>query len=104
MVSPDRSNFGTTISPYLFFWQSSQEVEDEEADPVAGPLLDHPEQASRELGRIGWETWVGMAISNLIAFFIILTTAVTLHTHGVRDIQTAEQAASALRQIGRAHV
>ena len=56
--------FGTTISPYLFFWQSSQEVEDEEADPDAGPLVDRPEQANRELNRIGWETWVGMAMSN----------------------------------------
>ncbi|MFO1160618.1 MAG: Nramp family divalent metal transporter [Reyranellaceae bacterium] len=91
--------FGTTISPYLFFWQSSQEVEEEEADPEAGPLVAHPEQADRELSRIGWETWAGMAISNLIAFFIILTTAVTLHAAGKTDIQTAEQAAEALRPI-----
>jgi Mn2+/Fe2+ NRAMP family transporter len=91
--------FGTTISPYLLFWQSSEEVEDEEADPEAGPLIDHPEQAPRELGRIGWETWVGMAMSNLIAFFIILTTAVTLHAAGQTNIETAEQAAKALRPI-----
>ena len=91
--------FGTTISPYLFFWQSSQEVEDEEADPDAGPLIDRPEQANRELNRIGWETWVGMAISNSIAFFIMLTTAVTLHAAGKTDIQTAEQAAEALKPI-----
>jgi NRAMP (natural resistance-associated macrophage protein)-like metal ion transporter len=91
--------FGTTISPYLFFWQSSQEVEEEEADPEAGPLKQHPEQAPRELNRISWETWVGMAISNLIAFFIMLTTAVTLHAAGKVDIQTAEQAAEALRPI-----
>ena len=91
--------FGTTISPYLFFWQSSQEVEDEEADPEAAPLVTRPEQADRELNRIGWETWVGMAISNLIAFFIILTTAVTLHAAGKTDIQTAQQAAEALRPI-----
>jgi Mn2+/Fe2+ NRAMP family transporter len=91
--------FGTTISPYLFFWQSSQEVEDEEADPDAAPLIDHPEQASRELNRIGWETWFGMAASNLVAFFIILTTAVTLHASGQTDIQTSEQAALALRPI-----
>ena len=90
--------FGTTISPYLFFWQSSQEVEEEEA-AHAGPLKEHPEQANRELNRIGWETWVGMAMSNLIAFFIILTTAVTLHANGQTDIQTAEQAAEALRPI-----
>jgi len=91
--------FGTTISPYLFFWQSSQEVEEEEADPSTGPLLDHPEQASRELNRIGWETWVGMAFSNLIAFFIILTTALTLNASGQTDIQTSAQAAAALRPI-----
>jgi NRAMP (natural resistance-associated macrophage protein)-like metal ion transporter len=91
--------FGTTISPYLFFWQSSEEVEEEEADPEAGPLIERPEQAPRELARIGWETWVGMAISNLIAFFIILTTAVTLNAHGQTDIQTSEQAAAALRPI-----
>ena len=91
--------FGTTISPYLFFWQSSQEVEEEEADPEAGPLVDHPEQADRELTRIGWETWLGMGFSNLVAFFIILTTAVTLHTSGQTDIQTSEQAAAALKPI-----
>ncbi|SJZ34012.1 NRAMP (natural resistance-associated macrophage protein) metal ion transporters [Enhydrobacter aerosaccus] len=91
--------FGTTISPYLFFWQSSQEVEEEEADPEAAPLIDRPEQASRELNRIGWETWLGMAASNIVAFFIILTTAVTLHAHGQTDIQTSEQAAIALRPI-----
>jgi NRAMP (natural resistance-associated macrophage protein)-like metal ion transporter len=91
--------FGTTISPYLFFWQSSQEVEEEEADPKAAPLIERPDQAARELNRIGWETWVGMAISNLIAFFIMLTTAVTLHAAGKTDIQTAQQAAEALRPI-----
>jgi NRAMP (natural resistance-associated macrophage protein)-like metal ion transporter len=91
--------FGTTISPYLFFWQSAQEVEDEEADPDAGPLLTNPEQASRELNRIGWETWLGMGASNLVAFFIMLTTAVTLNAHGHTDIQSTEQAAEALRPI-----
>ena len=91
--------FGTTISPYLFFWQSAQEVEDEKADPDAGPLRANPEQAGRELNRIGWETWVGMALSNLIAFFIMLTTAATLHANGKTDIQSAQQAAEALRPI-----
>ena len=94
--------FGTTISPYLFFWQSSQEVEEEEADPKAAPLLDKPQQAPRELERIGWETVVGMAASNLVAFFIILTTAVTLNAHGQTDIQTSEQAAAALKPIAGA--
>ena len=91
--------FGTTISPYLFFWQSSQEVEDEEADPKARPLLERPRQAKRELYRISLETWIGMGASNLVAFFIILTTAVTLHASGHTDIQTSEQAAAALKPI-----
>ena len=91
--------FGTTISPYLFFWQSSQEVEDEEADPDASPLLVRPDQAPRELTRIGWETWLGMGASNLIAFFIMLTTAVTLNANGHTDIQSTEQAATALKPI-----
>ena len=90
--------FGTTISPYLFFWQSSQEVEEEEADPEAGPLR-HTRTGAGELTRIGWETWLGMAFSNLVAFFIMLTTAVTLHAAGKTDIQTAEQAAEALKPI-----
>ncbi|HTR86345.1 MAG TPA: divalent metal cation transporter [Reyranella sp.] len=91
--------FGTTISPYLFFWQSSQEVEEEEGDPAAAPLLKKPQQAPHELQRIGWETWVGMGMSNLVAFFIILTTAATLNAHGHTDIQTSEQAAAALKPI-----
>lgn len=91
--------FGTTISPYLFFWQSSQEVEDEEADPDAAPLTEHPEQAARELRRINRETAIGMAVSNLVAFFIMLTTAATLHTAGKTDIQSTEQAAEALKPI-----
>ncbi len=91
--------FGTTISPYLFFWQTAQEVEEEEADPDAGPLLVNPGQAPRELNRIGWETWLGMGASNLVAFFIMLTTAVTLHANGHTDIQSTEQAAAALKPI-----
>ena len=91
--------FGTTISPYLFFWQASEEVEDEEANPDAGPLTERPEQAKSELSRIRWDTYIGMAFSNLIAFFIILTTAVTLFEAGKTDIQTSAQAAEALRPI-----
>ncbi|MCW5735996.1 MAG: Nramp family divalent metal transporter [Enhydrobacter sp.] len=90
--------FGTTISPYLFFWQSSQEVEEEEANHEA-PLLEEPTQAPRELGRIAWETWAGMGMSNLVAFFIMLTTAATLHANGQTDIQSTEQAAQALKPI-----
>lgn len=90
--------FGTTISPYLFFWQSSEEVEEEEARGD-GSLLAHPEQAPEQLARIGLDTWIGMAYSNAIAFFIILTTTVTLHANGVVDIQTSADAAAALRPV-----
>lgn len=88
--------FGTTISPYLFFWQSAEEVEDSTA---AGPLLDHPEDATSELSRIAVDSQLGMAFSNLIAFFIILTTAVTLNSAGITDITTSADAAEALRPI-----
>ena len=91
--------FGTTISPYLFFWQASQEVEDQLADPTARPLIVAPEQAAANLERIKIDNYVGMGFSNLVAFFIILTTSVTLHLHGVTDIQTSSQAATALRPI-----
>lgn len=90
--------FGTTISPYLFFWQSAEEVEDERL-AGAGSLLDHPDEARGELRRIRIDTYVGMAFSNLIAFFIILTTAMTLHKAGITDIATSAQAAEALRPI-----
>jgi Mn2+/Fe2+ NRAMP family transporter len=91
--------FGTTISPYMFFWQSSQEVEDLGTDPEKRALLHTPELADAELRRIRLDTWFGMAICSLIAFFIVLTTAVTLHVNGVTDIETAAQAAQALRPI-----
>lgn len=91
--------FGTTISPYLFFWQCSQEVEDLEADAKGRPLAEAPAQAPAALRRIRWDSVMGMGFSNLIAFFIILTTAVTLHAAGKSDIQTSEQAAQALRPI-----
>jgi Mn2+/Fe2+ NRAMP family transporter len=90
--------FGTTISPYLFFWQSAQEIE--EMDLHAKPsLLDRPASAAPELHRIGIDTWVGMGISNLVALAIMLATAVTLHAHGVTSIETAADAAAALRPI-----
>lgn len=91
--------FGTTISPYLFFWQASQEVEDQLADPHAQPLIKAPHQAKANLKRIKMDTYVGMGFSNLVAFFIIMTTAVTLNLHGMTDIQTSAQAATALRPI-----
>lgn len=90
---------GTTISPFLFFWQSSQEVEDEKADPNAEPLKHAPEQAEVELPRINWETALGMTVSNLVAFFIMLTTAATLHANGQLEIESTQQAAEALRPI-----
>lgn len=91
--------FGTTISPYLFFWQASQEVEEQLADPMAKPLIEAPEQAQPHLRRIRIDTCIGMGFSNLVAFFIILTTAVTLHLHGVTEIETSAQAAQALRPV-----
>jgi Mn2+/Fe2+ NRAMP family transporter len=91
--------FGTTISPYLFFWQASQEVEDMRAKRGAAPLLKDPKAAPAELRRIRWDTWSGMFVSDLAAYFIILATAVTLHVSGTTDIQTAAQAASALRPL-----
>jgi Mn2+/Fe2+ NRAMP family transporter len=91
--------FGTTISPYLFFWQASQEVEDQRAAPGEEPLVEAPEQAPAELQRITIDTYVGMGFSNLVAFFIMLTAVVTLHLHGITDIQTSAQAAEALRPL-----
>jgi len=90
---------GTTISPYLFFWQASQEVEETEITPSDQPLKKAPEQAPEQLKRIRFDTYTGMGFSNIIAFFIILTSAVTLHTQGKVDIQTASEAAEALRPI-----
>ncbi len=86
--------FGTTISPYLFFWQAAQEMEDTSDSPP------HTAQdVRRHLRRIKLDTIVGMGFSNLIAFFIILSTAATLHAAGVTDIQTSAQAAQALRPL-----
>ncbi len=91
--------FGTTISPYLFFWQASEEVEDLGRNPEAKALLHRPAAASAELARIKWDTWSGMFYSDITAFFIILATAVTLHVSGVTDINTAAQAATALKPL-----
>ncbi len=86
--------FGTTISPYLFFWQAAQEMEDTTHSPP-----DSPHEVRRHLRRIKVDTIIGMTFSNLIAFFIILSTAATLHVSGITDIQTSAQAAEALRPI-----
>jgi len=91
--------FGTTISPYLFFWQASEEVEDMRSKPDAVSLISNEHLADEELRRIRWDTWSGMLYSDLTAYFIILATGVTLHVSGITDINTAAQAASALRPL-----
>ena len=88
---------GTTISPYLFFWQASEEAEDVAIERKSRPLNQAPEQSTKQLRRIRIDTYAGMAISNIVAFFIILATAATLHAHGITRIDTADQAALALK-------
>jgi NRAMP (natural resistance-associated macrophage protein)-like metal ion transporter len=90
---------GTTISPYMFFWQSAQEVQDQEVSPHEQPLVRAPGQAPDQLERIDLDTRTGMAFASLTAWFIILTSAATLHSHGITDIQTSTQAAAALRPL-----
>jgi NRAMP (natural resistance-associated macrophage protein)-like metal ion transporter len=91
---------GTTISPYLFFWQTSEEAEDVRLKRDESPLKTRPEQALPEFRRISLDTWVGMGFSNLVAFFIILTTAVTLHVASAgKAIETAAEAAKALQPL-----
>jgi NRAMP (natural resistance-associated macrophage protein)-like metal ion transporter len=93
---------GTTISPYLFVWQSSQEAEEQRIDPAKKPLKENPATRQREMRRIRIDTMVGMAFSNIIAISIIITTAATLHAKGVTDIQSSSQAAEALKPIAGA--
>ncbi len=88
---------GTTISPYLFFWQTAQEVEEVDNDPSAEPLTKAPDQAPAEMSRMKVDTFVGMAISNIIALAIMISTAATLHAAGHTQIQSAADAASALK-------
>lgn len=91
---------GTTISPYLFFWQTSEEAEDVRMSRKESPLKRKPEQALVEFHRIKLDTWIGMGFSNLVAFFIILTTAVTLHATGAgKGIETSADAAKALEPL-----
>ena len=90
---------GTTISPYLFFWQAAQEVEDSRRRPEAAELRSNPEYATEHLARIKEDTYVGMLFSNGIALCIVLATAVTLNEHGITNILTAAQAAEALKPI-----
>jgi NRAMP (natural resistance-associated macrophage protein)-like metal ion transporter len=91
--------FGTTISPYLFFWQASQEVEEIRNDHHTRALRTRPRDAVAQLRRIKSDTLIGMGFSNIVAFFIMLTTAVTLGAHGITDIQSSSQAAEALRPV-----
>jgi NRAMP (natural resistance-associated macrophage protein)-like metal ion transporter len=91
--------FGTTISPYLMYWQSSEEVENMELKDRPELKKADPNAAERELRRINIDTLVGMGVSDVISFFIMLTTAVTLHQSGHTDIQTSAEAAQALRPI-----
>jgi NRAMP (natural resistance-associated macrophage protein)-like metal ion transporter len=91
--------FGTTISPYLFFWQAAQEVEEINADPAATALRLDPADARSHLHRIKFDTYFGMGFSNVIALFIIISCAATLHRNGITDIATSAQAAEALRPL-----
>ena len=88
--------FGTTISPYLFFWQASQEAEESRMSHKHGLRGATPDDF---FSHIATDTWVGMLLSNCVAFFIIVTTAATLHASGITTINTASQAAEALRPI-----
>ena len=93
---------GTTISPYLFFWQASQEVEDMQRGSGRRTLAKAPEQGKGEIERIRLDTYIGMAISNLVALAIMVTTAATLHVAGVTNIETSTQAAEALKPVAGA--
>jgi Mn2+/Fe2+ NRAMP family transporter len=91
--------FGTTISPYLIFWQASQEAEDTHAHAERVPLLRAPREGQATLARIRIDTLIGMGLSNLVGLAILITTAVTLRHQGVTDITSAAQAAEALRPV-----
>jgi NRAMP (natural resistance-associated macrophage protein)-like metal ion transporter len=91
--------FGTTISPYLFFWQTAQEVEEVDQDDSSEPLIDAPWQARREFRRMRLDTVAGMGVSNLVALAIMIATAATLHASGQTTIATAADAAKALQPV-----
>ena len=90
---------GTTISPYLFFWQASQEVEENKRIAERKPLVRAPEQGPGAIERIRLDTYIGMGFSNLVALAIMVTTGATLHVAGVTNIETSTQAAEALRPV-----
>jgi len=91
--------FGTTISPYLFFWQAAQEVEEVEQSDQREPLTEAPRQGDDAMSRIRWDTFGGMALSNIVALAIMLGTAATLHATGKTDISSAADAAKALQPV-----
>jgi Mn2+/Fe2+ NRAMP family transporter len=91
--------FGVAFSPYLFFWQASQEAEDQRVKPERQPLVEAPEQAPAALERIRLDTYVGMAVAALVGLAIMITTAATLHANGIREIATSVAAAEALRPV-----
>ncbi len=91
--------FGTTISPYLFFWQAAQEVEDMDQNGKRKPLKEQRNRAPDALSRIRWDTFAGMAVANVVAIAIILGTAATLNAAGKTDIQSAAEAAQALKPV-----
>jgi len=90
---------GTTISPYLFFWQAEEEADETHERADAKPLERDPASAKKEFKRIRIDTYMGMFLSNAVAVFIVITTAATLNAHGVTDVQTSSQAALALKPI-----
>lgn len=90
---------GTTISPYLFFWHSSQEVEEIDRKEEAKPLEEAPPQAPKELNRIELDTLAGMAVSTIVAVAIMICAAATLHANGKTDINSAADVAEALKPI-----
>ncbi|GAB3408637.1 Nramp family divalent metal transporter [Massilia agilis] len=94
---------GTTISPYLFVWQSSLEVEEQRNTPHEAPVRIAPSQARQQFMKIRVDTYLGMAVSNAVMFFIILTAAVTLNAHGITQVESAEQAARALEPVAGRH-
>ena len=89
--------FGVAISPYIFFWQSAQEAEDQRVKPEREPLVEAPEQAPAALERIRLDTYIGMAVATLVGLAIMITTSAGLHANGVTEIRTSAQAADALR-------
>jgi NRAMP (natural resistance-associated macrophage protein)-like metal ion transporter len=91
--------FGVALSPYLYFWQASQEAEDQRVKPMREPLVEAPEQAPKAVQRIQLDTLVGMAVANLVGLAIMITTAATLHAQGMTEVRTSLDAAAALRPV-----